>query len=200
MTFDRAWVLLFALLPVAWAVRAWAGTNRRGALVLKAASFLAIIAALAEPRIAFYDSKVAVAVLADTSRSLTAQDLAHASSIATRIERARGRHWTQVIPFARSARKPAPQERGRTWNLQYTAGDAGHATDLEAAIREAIGTLPAGMVRRVALISDGNENLGSAARAAWQAQQLGIPIDTFALAGSPPPDLRVESVALPSLV
>jgi Ca-activated chloride channel family protein len=200
MTFDRAWVLIFALVPVAWVVREWTSTVRRGALLLKAVTFLAIIGALAELRLSFYDSKVAVAILADTSRSLTTQDLERASSIATQIERSRGRHWTQVIPFARSARKPAPQERGKSWNLQYTAGDAGHATDLEAAIREAIGTLPAGLVRRVALISDGNENLGSVARAAWQAQQLGIPIDTFSLAGSPPPDLRVESVALPSLV
>lgn len=200
MTFDRAWVLIFAMLPVVWAAREWRGTVRRGALLLKAATFLAIIAALAEPRIAFSDTKVAVAILADTSRSLTPQDLERASSIASEIERARGRHWTEVIPFARAARKPAPQERGKSWHLQYTAGDAGHATDIEAAIREAIGTLPAGMVRRVALISDGNENLGSVARAAWQAQQLGIPIDTFPLAGNPPPDLRVDSVALPSLV
>ncbi len=200
MTFDRAWVLIFALVPVAWAAREWRVTVRRAALLLKAATFLAIIAALAEPRIAFYDTKVAVAILADTSRSLTPQDLERASSIATEIERSRGRHWTEVIPFARTVRKPAPQERGKSWHLQYTAGDAGHATDIEAAIREAIGTLPAGTIRRVALISDGNENLGSVARAAWQAQQLGIPIDTFPLAGNPPPDLRVDSVALPSLV
>ena len=53
------------------------------------------------------------------------------------------------------------------------------------------------MVPRVALISDGKENKGSIARAAWQAQQLGIPIDTFALAGRAKPALRLESVSLP---
>ena len=200
MSFDHPWILVFALAPFAWAAFEWGATVRRSALLVKAATFAAIIVALAQPRVTFFDTKVAVAVLADTSRSLTAQDLERASALATEIERARGRHWTEVIPFARSARKPAPQERGKSWSLHYTAGDAGHGTDLEAAIRAAIGTLPAGMVRRVVLISDGNENLGSAARAAWQAQQLGIPIDTYALAGSPPPDLRVESVALPSLV
>ena len=55
------------------------------------------------------------------------------------------------------------------------------------------------MVPRVALISDGKENKGSIARAAWQAQQLGIPIDTFALAGRAKPALRLESVSLPSI-
>ena len=51
------------------------------------------------------------------------------------------------------------------------------------AVREAVASLPAGLVPRVALISDGKQNKGSVARAAWQAQQLGIPIDTFAMKG-----------------
>src|SRR5579864_2129995 len=200
MSFDRAWVLILALVPVVWAVREWRATIRRGALLLKAAAFVAIILALAQPRLTFFDTKVAVAILADTSRSVTEQDLQRASDIASEIERARGRHWTKVIPFSRSTRMPLPKEHRNSWNLQYTPGDAGHGTDLEAAIREAIGMLPGGMVRRVVLISDGNENLGSVARATWQAQQLGVPIDTIALAGSPKPDLRIESVSLPSLV
>ncbi len=98
---------------------------RRSALMLKTAAFVAIILALAQPRLTFFDTKVAVAILADTSRSVTEQDLQRASDIATQIERSRGRHWTKVIPFARSTRKPTPQERGKSWNLQYTPGDAG---------------------------------------------------------------------------
>ena len=39
------------------------------------------------------------------------------------------------------------------------------------------------MVPRLVLVSDGKENAGSITRAAWQAQNLGIPIDTFALRG-----------------
>ena len=103
---------------------------------------------------------------------------------------AQGRHWMRVIPFARSTRDLGKSEEQQPWTLRLTAGEAGRATDLEAAVREAIASLPAGMVPRVALISDGKENKGSIARAAWQAQQLGIPIDTFALAGRPEPALR----------
>ena len=84
--------------------------------------------------------------------------------------------------------------------MQPTSGEAGRATDLEAAIREAVASLPEGLVPRVALISDGKQNKGSVARAAWQAQQLGIPIDTFALKGRrAEPALRLESVSLPTL-
>src|SRR5579863_7236642 len=109
MVFDRAWVLIFALAPAAWAFREWSETHRRTALLLKTATFVAIIVALAEPRITFFDTKVAVAIVADTSRSVTAQDLERASAIATQMERSRGRHWTKVIPFARSTRNPTPQ-------------------------------------------------------------------------------------------
>ena len=201
MTFDRTWVLLLLIVPVAWVVWEWRGESRRTALLLKAAAIMAILLAIAEPKVTFFDTKVAVAILADTSRSLSAQDLERASALAAQIESARGRNLTKVIPFSRSTRNPLPQERQNGgWKLQYTGGDAGRGTNLEAAIREGIGSLPSGMVRRVVLISDGNENLGSAARAAWQAQQLAIPIDTLVLAGSPRPELRVESVSLPSLV
>jgi len=55
-------------------------------------------------------------------------------------------------------------------------------------------------VPRLLLISDGNENLGSVARAIWQARQLGLPIDTVALAGRPKPGLRLESVTVPGQV
>ena len=53
------------------------------------------------------------------------------------------------------------------------------------------------MLPRLALITDGRENQGSVARAAWQAQQAGVPIDTFVMQGRPEPALRLESVSVP---
>ncbi len=76
----------------------------------------------------------------------------------------------------------------------------GRGTDLETAIRDGAASLPSGMVPRLLLVSDGNENLGSVARAIWQAQQLGIPVDTMALTGRPKPGLMLESVSFPGQV
>ena len=74
----------------------------------------------------------------------------------------------------RHAHRGAPTSDSKSgWQLRHTAGAAGHGTNLEAAIRDGAAALPAGMVPRLLLISDGNENLGSVARAIWQAQQLG---------------------------
>ena len=155
--------------------------------------------ALSEPKLSIPETKMAVAVLVDTSASLSPQDLARASELADALERSRGRHWIRVLPFARSVRTIAPDEHQRGWHFKYTAGEAGQATDLEAGVREAIASLPSGLVPRLLLISDGKENAGSITRATWQAQSLGIPIDTIALEGKPQPSLRLESVSLPTV-
>jgi uncharacterized membrane protein len=201
MTFETPWVLVLILVPLAWAVWEWRESSRRLALGLKAATFVLILLALSGPRLTVYQSKVAVVVLADTSASISPEDLSRESAIAAGIEGGRGRHWTRIVPFARGTRALAPQERGKSGlHLGHTAGEAGRGTNLEGAIRDGMAAVPAGMVPRLLLVSDGNENLGSAARAIWQAQQLGIPVDTIALAGRPKPGLRLESVSIPGQV
>jgi Ca-activated chloride channel homolog len=200
MTFVRAWVLLFALGPIAWVWLEWRGSGRKLALALKAAALVLVIVALAEPNVKYNDTKVAVAALVDTSASVSAQDLSAASALLNRMEKDRGSNVLAVMPFARSTRTPAPQENTNGWHLSRTGGEPGRGTNLEVAVREAVASLPSGMLHRVVLISDGRENIGTVTRATWQAQQLGIPIDTVALAGRPKPSLRAESVSLPSQV
>ena len=201
MTFDHPWALLLALLPVAWAVWEWRLSARRAALLLKAGTFLCVLLALSVPRMTVYQTKVAVALLADTSASVTAQDLKIESALADKIEHDRGRHWTRIIPFARTTRAASPDEQTKDgWQLRHTAAGPGHGTNLEAAIRDGVAAMPAGMVPRLVLVSDGNQNLGSVARGIWQAQQLGIPIDTVPLAGHAKPGLLLESVGFPGQV
>lgn len=201
MSFEHPLLLLLALVPLGWCAWEWRRSARLHALVLKTASLVCIACALAAPRLTVYQSKVAVALLADTSASVSAQDLARESAVAGEVQRARGRNWTRIIPFARSTRPLTPAEQDRKGvRLAHTAGEAGRGTDLEYAIRDGAASLPAGLVPRILLLSDGNENLGSVARAIWQAQQLGIPIDTVPLAGRARPGLLLESVTIPGQV
>jgi hypothetical protein len=71
-------------------------------------------------------------------------------------------------------------------------------TDLEAALTEALASIPAGYLPRVLLLSDGNENQGSAARAMAGLQRLHVPVDVVPLAGRSLTNLTISSVALPS--
>ena len=195
MNFERPWMLLVAALPLLWLVLRWRSAPHRLAFTLKALALAAILAAVAEPAATLASSRTAVAVLADTSLSVSDADLSRETRLVSQIERARGRNWLRVLPFARAPRALLPNERT---GFEHSPGEAGTATSLEAAVRDAIAVLPAGLIPRVALISDGNENSGSVARAAWQARQLGVAIDAFPLAGRPRPDLAVASVSLPS--
>ena len=199
MTFEHSWVVVLALAPLGWMLFEWSRTRRHWALVLKALGFVAILLALSEPRLTVSETKIAVAVLVDTSASVSPGDLARASQIATSLEKERGRHWIRVLPFARNIRDAASSEHSGDWRFQNTAGEAGRFTDMEGTIREAVSSLPSGMVPRLVLISDGKENTGTITRAAWQAQHLGIPIDTIALDGKLQPNLRLESVSMPIL-
>ena len=201
MTFEHAWVLLLLLAPIGWAAWEWRVSSRRLGTLLKAGSLAAILLALAQPRITIHQSKVAAAILVDASSSVSLEDLGVASSFAMQAERERGSNLMRIIPFARNTRITAAEERTKNgWQLRHTAGAAGHGTNIESAIRDAAASLPSGLNPRIVLISDGNENLGSAARAIWQAQQLGIPIDTVPLAGRPKPGLLLDSVSLPAQV
>src|SRR5580700_12039882 len=111
MNFEHPWALALLFLPLAWAAWEWRFSGRRTALLLKAAVFAAIALALAQPVLTVFESKVAVAMLADTSASVSPADLRAESAFADRLERARGRHWSRVIPFARATRDAAIAER-----------------------------------------------------------------------------------------
>ncbi|HBY59998.1 MAG TPA: hypothetical protein DEH78_09260, partial [Solibacterales bacterium] len=69
----------------------------------------------------------------------------------------------------------------------------------ESAISLAAASVPAGLVPRLVLISDGRENSGSAARAAWQARAAGIPVDTYRLPGRGEPALKLDAINVPAL-
>src|SRR5579871_547256 len=86
MTFEHSWVLIFLLAPLAWMFFEWTRTRRTLALALKTVAFVAIILALAEPKYTLPETKMAVAVLVDTSASVSPQDLTRASQLASTLE------------------------------------------------------------------------------------------------------------------
>ena len=82
MTFERPLFLLAAILPLIWLFFEWPRANRKISAVLKALSFVAILGAIAEPVLTTSENKMAIAVLVDTSASVSNDDLARAAQIA----------------------------------------------------------------------------------------------------------------------
>ncbi len=197
MTFAHPWILLLILAPLGWAVREWPLNARPLNLAMKAASFALILIALAEPSITMPETKTGAVVLVDTSASVSDADLRRESSIVSGIAASRGRNWMRVVPFARRPREMQAGETSAGWRLQHTPGDEGKATDLEAALRDSMSAVPFGRIPRLVLISDGNENEGSSARAIAQLQRVAVPVDTFAVDGRVRSGLQLVSASMP---
>ena len=79
MTFERAWVLVLTILPLLWVAWEWRRVSNKIGLALKALAIILALLALAEPRLGVWETKMAVAVLVDTSASVTEEDLTAAS-------------------------------------------------------------------------------------------------------------------------
>jgi Ca-activated chloride channel family protein len=197
MTFVHPLWLLLVIVPIGWAAWSWHRTARPLPLILKAASFAAVLIAFAEPTLPLPRTKVGAVVLVDTSASVTRSDLKKASSMVDAIEGERGGNWMKVVPFAAKPRLLAANEVSKGVHLVTTAAPDGDATNLEAALGSSMAAVPAGYIPRLVLISDGNENEGSSARAIAQMRRLNVPVDTIAIEGRPSTDLRLESVSIP---
>ncbi len=197
MTFAHAWVLVALSLPFAWVALTWRTSARRIALLLKAASFSTILIALAQPAITLPESKTGLVVLVDTSASITPKDLERASVLVSQIGRRKGRNWLAALPFASELGKPAGAKPGRPVQFLRASAEPASGTNLEAALTSAVAAIPAGYIPRLLLLSDGNENEGSAVRAVAELRQLDVPVDTIPLAGRPETALRLESIAMP---
>jgi Ca-activated chloride channel family protein len=190
MIFESTWILTLLILPVAWLAWEWQRTYRCGALVLKTLAFALVVLALAEPRLNVFETKVALTALVDRSGSINEADAALAEEMLSVLRGAQGRHQLQVVPFDETTHfgdSPSHSDISQA-----------PATNLEVAVRNAIGTFPPDLVPRIALITDGKGTSGSIERAAHQARTLGIPVDTFALAGQTPPELRIASISAPA--
>jgi len=178
--------------------RARAGRERHLMAALKVAAALAALIALMEPSIPVNEKKMAVTVVADASSSLDDRDLSRSASIVGSLQQQRGRNEVRLLSFARHLHQPTRSSPSQIAPAR-AVGEEGRATNIEGALREAMTVLPSGLVPRIVLISDGRETLGSAARAAHQARQLGIPVDTMLLDGRPEPRLKLTSLRIPAV-
>lgn len=197
MNFAHSWVLLLVPLPLLWIALAWQRSARHIGLLLKGASFAIILFAFSEPRITLPETKTGVVILVDTSASITREDLQHASGLIAQIARHKNRNWMSVVPFASEPRSLSREETSGGFRILRALNETASGTNLEAALTSAMAAIPAGYIPRLLLVSDGNENEGSAARAIAELQQLDVPVDTIPLAGRPETGLRLESLAMP---
>ena len=219
------WLVLLAFVPVVFVISrkslSGLGSTRKWlAISARALVVACLVMALAEPRVRRPSENVTVIFIVDRSLSVP-QDLRASQDgsepIDQRWERIRGlietaiakrgvdhrADQTGVIYFGKRPKLAYPPAAVDRLPLDERAAGFidGNYTDIGAAIKLALASFPEGSSRRIVLVSDGNENLGSAEAQAELARKNGVSIDTVALAPGfiNENEVLVQSVEAPPL-
>ena len=200
--------LLVPLLPAVWFIgrRSLSGLGRvRGALALLLRSAVAVlfVLALAELQLVRSHQRLTVFYLVDRSLSMpddATQPIADYinGSVKTHLRVPRGDR-AGIIAFGSDAAVEYPPLEGNAPPAKrFEAPIEGEHTDLAKALRLAQAAFPADGAKRLVIISDGNENLGSARDEAQLAAAAGIGIDVLPIYTEARSDVSVERLVVPS--
>jgi Mg-chelatase subunit ChlD len=205
---ERA-LLLLLLVPllgfISWRA-AWRPKRLRTAVLLLRLALLALlIAALAEPLAARTGTASTTVILMDRSTSVTSNaDSGINAWLKDALASAGGADNAAIVAFGGSADLAVPSSPASQINQDWADGIDTSAidpafTNIESAVALAR-SLPVGGNRRIVLVSDGAENLGSVKNQVAQAARDGVPIDVVPVAGAGNDDLRIDSVTAPAAV
>jgi len=222
------WLWLLGIVPVLirLSYRSLAGlgpVRRWVALGMRCALVTLLVLAIAEPRLRKPSENVTVMFVVDRSQSIPTEDDPGAGRPGTANVDLR---WQRVQTFINdSVAKRGPDHRldqagailfGKRPRLVMPPASVdrmvvsddlagpidGSYTDIAGAIKLAMASFPEGTSKRIVLLSDGNENLGSAEEQARLARNNGIQIDTVPLASGyrNENEVLVQGVEVPSQV
>ncbi|RAL21584.1 hypothetical protein DL240_12055 [Lujinxingia litoralis] len=191
-------------------------------LGLRALLIATLVLALTQPVVTSFDSRIATIVVVDTSASFPDAALQEAlERINAYVDAAADDDQIQVIGFAAHpyviepgadgryqallrppAAEPTPAEAPETEDtpraaLQELASDPQLQTDISAALRMAYGLFPDDHLKRLVLISDGNQTRGDFLAEAHRAADFGIRIYAADIAFEQPPEVLIEAIDVP---
>lgn len=200
--FDFPYALLAAPLLVWWAwwlartSRAYLPPGRRRAALIARLVVSALLPlALARPVVVWPAAGTDVVFLLDRSASVGAAGARQAEEWLRGAMVAMGADdRAAVVTFGKSAAVERPLEHGGDLPRLPLLADDPNSTDLAAAIRTGLGMLVPEAARRLVLLSDGQENLGSAREAARLAAAAGVPIEVVPI--GQPAEREVSALSL----
>jgi len=200
--FTTPWALVLLVLLPATALAGYTRLRRlpgRRAplvLVLRMLVLGLLIAALAGPAWRTTERRVAVMFLVDASGSVGPGGQRVGMTWAERATLAAGAHdQAGMVLFGASPRLAVPLAHYKT--LPDPTAPGADATDIGAAVRFGLSTLPPGVTGRLALLSDGRATTGDTNGALALALARGVPINTVAITPQARRDTLVRAIDLP---
>ena len=196
---------LVAAVPLLWFVRLHSLTDiplaqQLVSTALRSAMILALAVALTQITHTAHESRrVATVVVVDVSESVPDEVIEDAHEKLQAVWDVRGDHIVRLVTFAESARAiplVADSEGKLPKIARHAQGTLG--TDLQQAIRLGYGLYPPGFLKRMVIVTDGNETNGNALAEVTTAKRLGIEIHHNSLPRiAPKPEMMVQSFEVP---
>lgn len=168
-------------------------------VVLRLALLAALIAALARPSVSRFDSRLCTVYAIDVSASVPDSFVQSAREVVAQGLRTRGTNLVRLVTFAgRPSIVDMPTGTTEVPALERPTDPADLlASDPSAALRVAYGLCPNDHIRRVVLITDGNENRGDIVAEAAIAADFGVQVYAHEIAFEPEPEVLVRNVEMP---
>jgi uncharacterized membrane protein len=159
-----------------------------------------LVFAAAEPRLYTRADQVAVAFLTDVSDSTGAEGRERELGwIRQALQSAGDQDESMVIAFGADTAIERPLSGSREMSQLSSVVD-GTRSNLAGAVRLALAALPTDRLRKIVLLSDGNENLDSVAEQARIAASANVPISVVPLGARGSPEMLVRSLETPSFI
>ncbi len=209
ITFQTYWpMLLLAVIPFFWWVSRKTlmdlspGHLKLGTLI-RSAIVLCLALALMQPVWNRSGSWVSVVYMLDVSKSVSPQAISEAIDWIEETDAAGGPDHSRFIPFAANSLVFEELDELRTvqvTNIPTEGAIDQSATDLEGALTQASRSFAPNHLKRLVLISDGNENVGAVKDSILRMNQENVEVFTRPIAARTGSDAWVEDVMAPATV
>ncbi|MFU8805790.1 MAG: VWA domain-containing protein, partial [Bradymonadaceae bacterium] len=160
------------------------------------------VGALVQVVLTSFESRVSTIFVVDTSASFPDEAIEEARAfINTAIEEKGERDEVRVIAFARRPYVIEANEDGRIEAVpRPTEEEDALYTDIAAAVRMAFGLFPQDHLKRLVLISDGNETGGDLISEVHRATAFGIRVYNKEIPFESPPEVLIQGVDFPESI
>src|SRR5579883_1407996 len=200
LTFEQPWLLLL-LLPIGilvfltWRNMSLPFPRRQQILILvcRLALFVLVISALAGAAFSMPVSRQAVVFVGDISDSTTSQRAFIEQWITNALQHKSTDDQVGIVAVGRNAL--VEQSVGSQVDfLHFESTPDTNFTDLAAGLRLAAAILPTGSMRRIVLLTDGQQNMEDALQEAQILRQQGIRLDIVPLPSTNSPVVRLDDL------
>lgn len=201
------WLGLACLLPLLWLVMSlslvdMSWTQQALAAAVRSLVVAGIVLALARPSVTTFEKRICTVYVVDVSDSISDDQLDHARQMVNRAWRGRGDNEVRLVTFSTSPKAiPIPVEAKQVPRLKRHEGkQARQHSDIQAAVQHAYGLFPPNMLKRIVLISDGNETDGDLLAESYKAASRHVPLFVQRLPERKQKEILVRTLTLPKEV